>query len=47
MKDMAGLIERSISVSIALPHILPILIAEFLKLNPNVHINRIWLHPLG
>ena len=37
---MAGLIERSISVSIALPHILPILIVEFLKLNPNVHISQ-------
>ncbi|MGG0286623.1 LysR family transcriptional regulator substrate-binding protein [Peribacillus butanolivorans] len=37
---MAGLIESSISVSIALPHILPILIVEFLKLNPNVHISQ-------
>ncbi|WP_160035353.1 LysR family transcriptional regulator [Paenibacillus sp. An7] len=40
MKALADLLDQSISVAIALPHILPILIVEFLKEHPNTKISQ-------
>ncbi|MDQ0269334.1 LysR family transcriptional regulator [Cytobacillus purgationiresistens] len=40
LKDMMGKQNQVTSVSIALPHILPFFIVEFMKRNPDVHIKQ-------
>ncbi|MCY8935478.1 LysR family transcriptional regulator [Peribacillus frigoritolerans] len=47
IKEMAGLKARSTSVSIALPHILPFFIVEFMKRDPKMHIRQYSASSIG